>query len=197
MKQKSYSGYIVAGIVALFLIYGIVTYNGLVKKDEKVKLQWNEVQNTYQRRIDLIPNIVNIVRGQADFEQTTLQQLTEARAKATSVIVEANNVSANAFNQQQAAQDELATATNRLLIAVEKYPELQGAKAFEGLQTQLEGTERRIKIARKDFNGAIADYNSSVKSFPAKIVAGLFGFKSQDGFESDAGADKSVEIKFN
>lgn len=196
MNNKRWSGYIIGGILILLGIFLMVTYNSLVKKEEQVKLKWNEVQNSYQRRIDFIPNVVNIVKGQADFEQTTLQQLTEARAKAAAVTVSGNELTADKFNQQTAAQDGLAAATNRLLITVEKYPELKGAAAFKGLQTQLEGTERRIKVARKDFNVAIADYNSSVRSFPTKVVAGLFGFKPREGFESDAGADKNVEIKF-
>ncbi len=197
MNNKRYSGYIIGAVLVLVGIYLFVTFNGLVAKEEKVKLQWNEVQNAYQRRIDFIPNVVNIVKGQTDFEQGTLVKITEARARATSVNISSGDVTAEKYKQQVAAQDELAGAANRLVIAVERYPELKGTAAFEGLQTQLEGTERRIKIARKDFNGAIADYNSSVKSFPTKIVAGLFGFKSKEGFQSDAGADKSVEIKFN
>ena len=196
MNNKRWSGYIIGGILILLGIFLMVTYNSLVKKEEQVKLQWNEVQNSYQRRIDFIPNVVNVVKGQADFEQTTLQQLTEARAKAAAVTVSGNELTADKFNQQTAAQDGLAVATNKLLITVEKYPELKGAAAFKGLQTQLEGTERRIKVARKDFNIAIADYNSSVRSFPTNVVAGLFGFKPRQGFESDAGADKNVEIKF-
>jgi LemA protein len=175
-------------------IWLITTYNALVQKDEKVKLQWNEVQNAYQRRLDLIPNLVNVVKGGADYEQTTLQKIAEARAKANSI--NATGITAENYQQQSAAQDELAAAANRLLITVEKYPELKGTKAFAGLQTQLERTELRIKIARKDFNGAVATYNSSVKSFPTKVVAGLLGFPPKEGFQSDAGADKSVEIKF-
>jgi LemA protein len=197
MNKKRYSGYIIGGLLVVVGIWLITTYNGLVNKEEKVKLQWSEVQNAYQRRIDLIPNLVNTVKGQADFEQTTLVKVTEARSNAMSVNVSTTNVSAEKYNQQAAAQDELATATNRLVIAVEKYPELKGTAAFEGLQTQLEGTERRIKVSRKDFNGAIADYNSSVKSFPTKMIAGIFGFNPMEGFQSDAGADKSIEIKFN
>lgn len=194
--MRSRSGYIIGAIVIIVGIFFIINYNGLVKKEEQVKLQWNEVQNVYQRRSDFIPNIVNIVKGQTDFERTTLVQVTEARAKASAVTVSANNLTAESYNLQNAAQDGLAAATNRLLITVEKYPDLKGAAAFKGLQTQLEGTERRIKVARKDFNVAIQDYNSSVRSFPTKIVAGLFGFKAKDGFQSDAGANKAVEIKF-
>jgi len=192
--MKKLSGYIIGGILVVVGIWLIATYNALVKKDEKVKLQWNEVQNTYQRRLDLIPNLVNTVKGGADFEQTTLQKVTEARAKATAVQV--SGINAENYNQQSAAQDELAGAANRLIIAVEKYPELQGTAAFRDLQTQLERTELRIKMARKDFNEAIAAYNSSVKSFPTKLAAGMFGFSAKEGFQSDAGADKSVEIKF-
>ena len=196
MNNKRYSGYIIGGVSVLLAIYLFVTFNGLVTKEEKVKLQWNEVQSAYQRRFDFIPNVVNIVKGLTDFEQGTLVKITEARSKATSINI-SGDVTAEKYKQQVAAQDELAGAANRLVIAVEKYPELKGTAAFEGLQTQLEGTERRIKIARKDFNGAIADYNSSVKSFPTNIVAGLFSFKPMEGFQSEVGADKTVEIKFN
>lgn len=196
MQNKRSSGYIIGAIVIIIGIFVIVTYNSLVKKEELVKLEWNEVQNAYQRRIDFIPNVVNVVKGQANFEQTTLQQVAEARAKVAAVNVTGNDITADRFNQQSAAQDGLAAAANRLLITVEKYPELKGAAAFRGLQTQLEGTERRIKVARKDFNVAIEDYNSSVRSFPTKIVAGVLGFKARDGFQSDAGANKAVEIKF-
>ncbi len=196
MKNKKYTGFIIGGVVVLLGIYLITTYNALVKKDEKVKLQWNEVQNTYQRRLSLIPNLVNTVKGQADFEQTTLQKIAEARSKAASVNVTGDEVSADKFNQQTTAQNELATATNRLLITIEKYPTLKGTAAFAGLQTQLEGTEHRIKIARKDFNAAIAVYNNSVRSFPTKLVAGILGFKTKEGFQADSGADQSIEIKF-
>ena len=194
--MRSRSGYIIGTVVIVIGIFLMINYNGLVKKEEQVKLQWNEVQNAYQRRTDFIPNVVNIVKGQTSFEQTTLVQVTEARAKASAVTVSANNLTAEGYNQQVTAQDGLAAATNRLLITVEKYPDLKGAAAFKGLQTQLEGTERRIKVARKDFNRSIQEYNSSVRSFPTKIVAGLFGFKAKDGFQSDTGANRAVEIKF-
>ena len=194
--NKKYISYIIGAVLVVMGLYLILTYNGLVKKDEKVKVQWSEVQNAYQRRLDLIPNLVNTVKGNAGFEQNALQEITEARAKANFVNVSANNVSANAFNAQTQAQDELAASANRLLITIEKYPELQGTKAFTTLQTQLERTELRIKVARKDFNDAIQYYNSNVRGFPTKMVAGLFGFKSKNGFQSDAGAEKSTEIKF-
>ena len=182
--------YIVIALLAVMALFLVPTYNGLVKKDEQVKLQWNEVQNVYQRRLDLVPNLVQIVKGGADYEQTTLQKIAAARAAA------ASGVSSNAYDAQTKAQNEVATATNRLLINVENYPELQGTRAFKDLQVQLEGTERRVKFARKDFNAAIATYNSSVRSFPTSIAAKLFGFASRDGFTSDAGAENAVEINF-
>jgi LemA protein len=194
MNSKRLTGYIIGAVIVLFGILLITTYNTLVKKEEKVTLQWNEVQSAYQRRTDLIPNLVNVVKGQANFEQTTLRQIAEARSKAGQITATA--LTPENVNQQTAAQNELAAATNQLIAVVEKYPELKGAQAFRGLQTQLEGTERRIKFARKDFNDAIAAYNSSVRSFPTNLTAGILGFKAKDGFQSDAGADKAIEIKF-
>ena len=196
MNKKRYSGYIAGALLILLGIFLIVTFNGLVKKEEKVKLQWNEVQNVYQRRLDLIPSLVQTVKGNANFEQNVLREVIEARSKANFVNVSANDVSAKGYEAQSQAQDELATATNKLLITVEKYPDLQGAKAFVTLQTQLERTELRIKTARKDFNESIQQYNSSTRSFPTSLVAKLFGFKPKDGFQSDAGAEKATEIKF-
>lgn len=196
MNKKRYSGYIAGAVLVLLGIYLIVTYNSLVKKEESVKLKWNEVQNAYQRRLDLVPNLVNVVKGGAEFEQTTLQKIVEARSKVLSVNTSGSEITADQFNRQTQAQDELASAANRLMITVEKYPELKGTTAFSGLQTQLEGTERRIKFARKDFNTAIQDYNSSVKSFPTSLVSKLFGFSPKEGFTADAGTDKATEIKF-
>ncbi|MEO6820783.1 MAG: LemA family protein [Ginsengibacter sp.] len=195
MNNKRFSGYIVGFIVVVLGILLIISYNSLVKKEEKVKFQWNEVQNNYQRRLDLVPNIVSVVQGGATYEKTTLESVIEARVQAMKVNT-GGDISSEKYKEITGAQDNLAGAANRLLISVEKYPELKGTKAFVGLQVQLEGTERRIKVARQDFNGAIADYNSSVRSFPTKIVAGLFGFHPREGFESETGADKAVEIKF-
>ena len=195
MKKKSYTGYIIGGIVIVLVVFCIIVFNRLVTKEEKVKLSWNEVQNNYQRRVDLIPSLVKTVQGGAAYEQGALRKITEARANAIAAAGSTDATPENVARQNQ-AQDQLAGAANRLLISVEKYPEIQGTKAFSGLQSQLEGTERRIKIARKDFNEAIADYNSSVKSFPTNMVAPILGFKSKDGFQSDSGAAQSIEIKF-
>ena len=194
--NKKTGGYLVAAFIGVIAIYTIVTYNGLVAKDEVVKKQWNEVNSAYQRRVDLIPNLVNVVKGQANFEQSVLVQVTEARAKASAVAVSSQELTAENVNQQAAIQNQLAAAASRLLITVEKYPELKGTAAFEGLQVQLEGTERRIKVARKDFNEAIAAYNSSVKSFPTSLVGSLLGFKPKEGFQSDAGAEKTIDVNF-
>ncbi|MBK5271493.1 MAG: LemA family protein [Bacteroidia bacterium] len=193
--QKKNTGYIVGGIILFILIIWVITsYNSLVKKQEKVKQQWSEIQNTYQRRLDLIPNLVNVVKGVSDFEQSTLQQIAEARSRALAGLSNDELTSENYQNQEQ-LQDTLAAATNRMIILIEKYPTLKGTAAYSGLQTQLEGTERRIKVARNDFNAAVADYNKKVRSFPTNVVSGLFGFKVKEGFEADAGNDKAVEIK--
>ena len=194
MNKKRRLAIIIGAVVLVLAIFLVTSYNSLVKKDEKVSLQWNEVQNAYQRRLDLIPNIVTTVRGGAEFEQNTLVKVTEARSRAASVNV--TGLSAESYAAQTAAQDELAAVANRLLITVEKYPELQGTRAFKTLQTQLERTELRIKMARKDFNEAIRDYNSSARNFPMSLAAGLFGFKPKPGFIADAGAEQATEIKF-
>lgn len=194
-KQKS-SWLIIGVVVAIVVVYLITTFNSLVKKEERIKLQWNEVQNAYQRRLNLIPNIVNVVKGVSDFEQTTLEKIAEARSKAASVTFGGDNVTPGDVQKQSGVQNELAVATNNLIIQIEKYPSLKGTAAYAGLQTQLEGTERRIKVARQDFNEAINSYNSAVRAFPAKLVAGMLGFKVKEGFQSDAGAEKPVEIKF-
>lgn len=197
MKQKKLSGYFVlVGLILLILVIWIITsYNSLIKKQEKVKQQWSEVQNTYQRRIDLIPSLVNVVKGVSDFEQTTLQQIAEARAKAISGSSN-DELTGENYQKQKQLQDTLAASANRLIILIEKYPTLKGTAAYSGLQVQLAGTERRIKIARNDFNEAVAVYNKKVRWFPSNMIAGLFGFKIKEGFESVAGNDKAVEIKF-
>lgn len=195
MQKKRYAGYIAGGILVLLGIITMVTYNSLVKKEEVIKKQWSEVQNTYQRRLDLIPNLVNVVKGLSDFEQTTLEKIAEARSNALRGLSN-DEVTAENYQQQKQLQDTLAATANRLIIQIEKYPTLKGTAAYSGLQTQLEGTEYRIKIARNDFNAAIAAYNNKVRSFPSNLIAGIFGFKKKDGFSADAGTEKSVEIKF-
>ena len=196
MQQKKITGFIAGGAILLILVLWIFTsYNSLVKKEEKVKMQWSEVQNTYQRRLDLIPNLVNVVKGLSDFEQTTLEKITETRSRALSGLSN-NELTPENYQQQKQLQDNLAAAANKMIVQMEKYPTLKGTAAYAGLQTQLEGTERRIKVARNDFNEAVAVYNKKVRSFPANIIGGLFGFSKKNGFEAVAGSEKAVEIKF-
>lgn len=194
MKRRSWV--IVIAIVAILLIYTIITYNSLIKADELVNQDWSEVQNTYQRRIDLIPNLVTVVKGVSDFEQTTQVQVAEARNKAASVSMPAD-VNAENYERQKTLQDSLAASVNRLIVRIEAYPELRGTSAYLGLQKQLEGTERRIVIARRDFNKSVNNYNNKVRGFPGNLVAGLLGFRTYKGFEGDEGSEKRVEIKFN
>jgi LemA protein len=196
MPKNRFSSYIVGGVILFFLIvYIIVTYNSLVKKEEVVKQKWSEVQNTYQRRLDLIPNLVNVVKGVSEFEQTTLEKIAETRSKAISGMSN-DDLSAANYQHQGVLQDSLAAATNRIILLVEKYPVLKGTEAYAGLQAQLEGTERRIKVARDDFNESVANYNKAVRNFPSNIVSWIFGFKVEEGFEAVAGSEKTVEIKF-
>jgi len=196
MGTKKISTWLIAGAVLVLLVAWIaITYNSLVKKQEKVKQTWSEVQNTYQRRLDLIPNIVNVVKGVSDFEQTTLVKIAEARSNALSSLSN-DGITAENIQQQQQTQDSLAAAVNRLIVVVEKYPTLKGTAAYAGLQTQLEGTERRIRVARNDFNEAVAVYNKKVRSFPSNLIAGIFGFRKKEGFTAIAGSEKAVEIKF-
>lgn len=196
MKQKRYTGYIAGGVLIMLGLLVIVSYNSLVRKEEAVKKQWAEVQNSYQRRLDLIPNIVNVVKGISDFEQSTLENIASARAEASKGITNAE-MTADNFQQQQKLQDALAVSANRVIAVIEKYPTLKGTAAYAGLQTQLEGTERRVKVARNNFNEAVNKYNNKVRSFPAGIVAKIFGFEIKEGFAAQQGTDKAVEINFN
>ena len=196
MNKKRYTGYIVGGLLVVVGIFLIITYNSLVKKEVRMQTQWSEVQNAYQRRVDLIPNLINVVRGAADFEKNILTEITEARSKAQAINIDSANVDASKFQQQNIAQNGLANVSNKIIITIERYPQLKGTEAFLALQTDLLGTERRIKVARKDFNEAVRDYNSKVRSFPTSLAAGVFGFKAKDGFTADSGTEKATEIKF-
>lgn len=172
------------------------SYNSMVKMDENVKGKWGEVQTQYQRRSDLIPNLVATVKGQANFEQKTLTDVTEARAKATSIQVDPTKLTPETVQKFQQAQGQLSTALGRLLVASENYPNLKSNEAFNTLQAQLEGTENRIGIARKDFNEAVQEYNSKIRSFPANITAKMFGFSEKGYFTAEAGADKAPKVQF-
>lgn len=188
---------IVIGALILMLGYtGCNGYNGLIKQDENVNNAWNKVQSDYQRRSDLIPNLVNTVKGEANFEQGTLTKVIEARASATQMKVDAKDLTPEKLQQFQASQGQLSQALGRLLVVSEQYPNLRANDAFRGLQAQLEGTENRIKVARNDFNDAIQTYNVKVRSFPMNIFSGMFGFKAKEGFKAEAGSEKAPEVKF-
>ena len=168
----------------------------MVSKDENVKAKWAQVENVYQRRADLIPNLVSTVKGAAQHEQGTLTAVVEARAKATSVTVDPSNLSEESIAQFQQAQDELSGTLSRLLVSVEAYPDLKANSNFQELQAQLEGTENRITVERKAYNDAVQDYNTTVRSFPNNIMAGIFGFKSKGTFTATPGSDKAPTVSF-
>ena len=186
-------------ILAAILILGgcgCGSYNGLVQQDEAVKNSWNKVQSDYQRRADLIPNLVNTVKGEANFERGTLTDVINARASATQMKVDPNDLTPEKVQEFQAKQGQLSQALGRLLVVTENYPNLRANDAFRGLQAQLEGTENRIKVARNDFNDAVQTYNTKVRSFPTNIFAGMMGFRQRAGFAADAGAEKAPDVKF-
>jgi len=186
-------------IIGLFVIlgfWGCNGYNGLVQQDESVKKAWNNVQTEYQNRADLVGNLVNTVKGAANFEQKTLTDVINARAKATSVNVNAENLSTEKIAEFQQAQGELSGALSRLLVTVEQYPQLKATENFTKLQGQLEGIENGIKNSRKLFNDEINTYNTKVRSFPMNILGGLFGFKAKEGFKADVGAEKAPKVEF-
>ena len=186
-------------IAAAILILGGCAcsgYNGLVVKDENVKAKWGNVQSDYQRRSDLIPNLVNTVKGAANFEQTTLTNVIEARAKATQVQINAGDLTPEKLAEFQKAQAGVSGALGRLLAVAEAYPDLKATQNFRDLQAQLEGTENRIKVSRNDFNGSVQDYNQSVRSFPNNVFGGMFGFHAKPFFQSDPGSEKAPNVQF-
>jgi LemA protein len=187
---------VILGVVLILGFWGCNGYNGLVKQDENVKKAWNNVQTEYQNRSDLVGNLVNTVKGAANFEQETLTKLVEARAKATSVNFTADQLTPENIAKFQEAQGQMTGALSRLLAVVENYPDLKATQNFTQLQGQLEGIENSIKNSRKGFNDAINVYNTKVRSFPMNILGGLFGFKAKEGFKADAGAEKAPEVKF-
>ena len=171
-------------------------YNSLVEKQQNVDQAWAQVENQYQRRADLIPNLVNTVKGYSTHESETLQKVTEARAKATSITIDADNLNEETLAKFQQAQGELSQALKSLLAVTEAYPDLKANENFMNLQTQLEGTENRISTERQRYTEAVKEYNTSIKKFPTMIYAGWFGFKEKPQFKADAGAEKAPEVKF-
>ena len=190
---------VLISILAFILLLGgcgCSGYNGLVEKDQNVKGKWANVESDYQRRSDLIPNLVNTVKGAADFEKSTLEAVVNARAQATQTKIDVSNLSPEKVAEFQRAQSQLSGAIGRLLVTMEKYPELKATDAFRDLQAQLEGTENRIKVSRNDFNTAVQDYNTSVKRFPMVLFSGMFGFKEKGFFTAEAGAEKAPTVDF-
>lgn len=186
-------------VVVLILIVGAMGcsgYNGLVKQDETVKQAWNNVNTEYQKRADLVDNLVNTVKGAANFEKETLTQLVEARAKATSVNFTADQLTPENMAKFQQAQGQMTGALSRLLAVVENYPDLKANQNFLQLQGQLEGIENDVRSTRRTFNEAINVYNTKVRSFPMNIFAGMFGFKSKEGFQAEEGAEKAPKVQF-
>jgi len=186
----------VIGALFFTTMFSSCGYNTMVKLDENVKTQWNQVETQYQRRSDLIPNLVSTVKGAAKFEQSTLTAVVEARSKASQIKVNTDDLSPEKIAEFQAAQGQVGQALSRLMVLTENYPELKATQQFSDLSVQLEGTENRIAVARKDFNDAVQEYNTKVRSFPNNLTAGMFGFKQRAGFKADAGAENAPKVQF-
>lgn len=183
-------------VIALVAIWGISSYNGLVSMDENVSNQWANVETQYQRRSDLIPNLVNTVKGYAKHESETLESVMQARSQATQVKIDPSNCTPQQLAAYQKAQGDVTTALGKLLAITENYPDLKANQNFLELQSQLEGTENRINVARKDFNDTAKKYNTSLRRFPRNIIASMFGFEKHNYFEAEAGAEKAPKVEF-
>jgi LemA protein len=187
---------IILGLLVILLFWGCGSYNGLVQQDETVKNAWNKVQSDYQRRADLIPNLVRTVQGEANFERGTLNDVINARARATSMQVSPDNLTPENIERFQQAQTQLSGSLSRLLVTVEQYPNLRANDAFRDLQRELAGTENRIKVSRNDFNDAVQTYNTKVRTFPTTIFAGMMGFHPRAGFQADPGSQNAPRVDF-
>lgn len=187
---------IILAILAILVFWGIGGYNGLVSTQESLNKSWANVENQYQRRADLIPNLVETVKGYAKHESSTFEAVVNARSKATQMTIDPTNLTPEKLQEFQAAQGELSSALGRLLLLREAYPELKANQNFIELQAQLEGTENRIAVAREQFNQEVQSYNTTVRRFPKNIIAGLFGFERKPTFEAEKGAEQAPEVKF-
>ena len=201
MKTRNLALIVILGLVVL--VGGCVGCGSIsfqkrgVALDENVKAKFANVQSEYQRRSDLIPNLVSTVKGEANFEQTTLENVIKARASATQIRVDPNDLTPEKVQQFQQAQGQLSQALGRLLVVTENYPNLRANDAFRGLQAQLEGTENRIKVARNDYNGAVQEYNTTIRTFPNNFYAGWFGFAPRTPFQADPGAERAPTVNFD
>lgn len=194
--KKNLGLVITIGIIAIAVMWCISGYNGLVSMDEGVQNKWADVETQYQRRADLIPNLVNTVKGYAAHEKETLESVVKARSEATSVKIDPSNMTAEQMAQYQNAQNSVTSALSKLLLVVEKYPDLKANQNFQELQSQLEGTENRIAVARRDYNAVAKEYNTAVRKFPKNILAGMFGFEKKEYFEAQEGSEAAPEVKF-
>ena len=197
MNIKKNLGWIIpVGILVLVVLWAIGGYNGMVKMDEQVQNSWANVETQYQRRADLIPNLVSTVKGYAKHEQQTLEEVVKARSEATQLKVDAENLTPEKLAAFQKAQSGVSSALGRLLAVAENYPDLKANQNFLELQSQLEGTENRITVARKDFNDTAKSYNQAIRQFPKNILAGLFGFEKKSYFEAEARSEKAPKVEF-
>jgi len=194
--MKSRTGlYVILGIIAVLFFWGCGAYNNLIGVDQEVKTKWGDVETNYQRRTDLYNSVIKTIEGSANFEKGTLTEVVQARAKATSITVDANDP--KSLEAYQNAQAGLQSSFSKLLAVVENYPDLKTTAAFQGFQTQIEGTENRINVARQDYNTAVQSYNLRVKTFPNNIFAGMFGYHEKPFYKADVGSEKAPNVQFN
>jgi len=196
MKKGTIVGLSIAGLFVIIFLWGNGRYNSMVSSDEIVSQAWANVESQYQRRSDLIPNLVTTVKAYATHENTTLTEVVEARAKATQVTVDPTNITPAKLAEYQAAQSQVGSAIGRLLVSVEAYPNLKANENFKELQAQLEGTENRISVERQRFNDAVKSYNISIRRFPSNIIASMTGFEKKANFKAEAGTEKAPQVKF-
>ncbi len=195
-KPKNLTAIIIAAVALLLVLWGVSGYNGIVEMDENVNNQWANVEAQYQRRTDLIPNLVSTVKGYAAHEKSTLETVMQARSQATQVKIDPANCTPEQLAAYQKAQGDVTTALGKLLAITENYPQLKANENFMELQSQLEGTENRITVARRDFNAAAKEYNTVIRKFPKNIIASIGGFEKHNYFEAEAGAEKAPKVEF-
>jgi len=199
--MEKYRKYIFWGIIGILLCFSgcssYVSYNSMVSMEEDVAGRWSQVENVYQRRMDLIPNLVNTVKGEANFEKSTLDAVISARASATQVKIDPTNLTPESLKAFEAAQGNLGSTLSRLLVTMEQYPNLKSNEAFNQLMSQIEGTENRITVERREFNTSVQEYNKYIRRFPKNIWAGMFGFEKKGYFEADKGAEKAPTVNFD
>lgn len=196
MKRGTIILLAVLGVLVLLVFNGCGSYNNMVSKQEATSSAWSQVENVYQRRADLIPNLVSTVKGVANFEQKTLTDVIAARASATQIKVDASTLSPEQIQKFQASQGQLSQALGRLMVVSEQYPQLRATENFRDLMSQLEGTENRITVERQKFNDIVKDYNTYIRKFPQVLYAGMFGFDKKGYFEATAGSDKAPDVSF-